>query len=72
MACEIVGNILFKPRINALRVTVTVCDHTTGTVERDIRHTTPLAVTESTRLMFEPRQTRSSKQNPGSKSNRDS
>lgn len=54
MACEIVGNILFKPRINALRVTVTVCDHTTGTIERDIRHTTARGITETTRLMFEP------------------
>ena len=53
MGGEIVGNLLFQPRVN-IRVIVAVCDHTTSTVERDIRHTTPLGVTEATRPMREP------------------
>lgn len=50
MGGEIVGNLLFQPRIN-VRVIVAVCDHATGTVERDIRHTTARGITETTRLM---------------------
>lgn len=50
MGGEIVGNLLFQPRVN-VRVTVAVSDHATRTIEHDIRHTTALGVTEATRLM---------------------
>lgn len=50
MIGEIVGNLLFQPRIN-VRVIVAIRDHTTGTVERDISDATPLAIAEATRLM---------------------
>lgn len=44
MGGEIVGNLLFQPRIN-VRVIVAIRDHTTRTIERDIRDATACGIT---------------------------